>query len=134
MIKNDSNVDMSNLAEESINVINLHSKYLGLWSEEKRVLNALDSLLKKKKLEKINYYLGRSSNEEYLDKPLNLRIPRQDLDFYLDGDEELIDLKDKFIRQQDKCSILKQFIEQNILQRSYNIKNAISFLNWTAGK
>ena len=47
MIVKDSKVNMSEIAEESIRVISLHAKYLGLWQEEKTKLLQLEEIYKK---------------------------------------------------------------------------------------
>lgn len=134
MIMSDSRVDMSGIAEESLKVIELHAKYLGFYQEEKRILTLIDEEYRKLKLRKMEYYLGRAEDKVYEDNPLHLKVPRQDLDFYLDADEELCDLKRKVAISQNKVDTIKGFIEQNLNQRSYNFRNAIQFLNWSQGK
>ena len=133
-IRNDSVVDMSNIAEESIKVIELHAKYLGFYQEEKKILILIEKEYRKLKLRKMEYYLGRAEDKVYEDNPLNLKIPRQDLEFYLDADEELCDLKRKVLVSQNKVDMLKGFVEQNLNQRSHHFRNALAFLNWSQGK
>ena len=133
-IRNDSVVDMSNIAEESIKVIELHAKYLGFYQEEKKILILIEEEYRKLKLRKMEYYLGRAEDKVYEDNPLNLKIPRQDLEFYLDADEELCDLKRKVLVSQNKVDMLKGFVEQNLNQRSHHFRNALAFLNWSQGK
>jgi hypothetical protein len=82
----------------------------------------------------MEYYLGRAEDEVYEEKPLHLKIPRQDLEFYLDADNELCDLKRKVSLAQNKVDMLKGFIEQNLNQRSHHFRNTIAFLNWSQGK
>ena len=134
MIVEDSQVDMSNLAEESVRVISLHAKYLGLWQDEKTTLLIYDEMYKKKKKDKLEYYLGRSEDEIYEKSPLHLKIPRQDLDYYLDSDPELSELRIAVAKTQNKVDLLKAFIEHNLNQRSHHFRNAVHFLNWTQGK
>lgn len=134
MIMSDSKVDMSDIAEESIKVIELHAKYLGFYQEEKKILILIEEEYRKLKLKKMEYYLGRAEDKVYEENPLHLKIPRQDLDFYLDADEELCDLKRKVLVSQNKVDMLKGFVEQNLNQRSHHFRNAIAFLNWSQGK
>jgi len=134
MIQNDSKVDMSNLAEESLRVITLHGKYLGIWNEEKRMLLYLENELNIIKKFKHEYYQGKCIDEIYQNSPLQLKIPKQDLDVYLNSDKELSDIYFKYQRQKDKCDTIKMFIEQNLNQRSHHFRNIIAFLNWTNGK
>lgn len=134
MILSDSKVDMSDIAEESIKVIELHAKYLGFYQEEKKILILIEEEYRKLKLKKMEYYLGRAEDKVYEENPLHLKIPRQDLDFYLDADEELCDLKRKVLVSQNKVDMLKGFVEQNLNQRSHHFRNALAFLNWSQGK
>lgn len=134
MIKKDSEIDNSEIAEENIKVIALHAKYLGLHQEEKRLLKIIEEEVNKLKLKKMEYYLGRSPDQVYRDNPLNIKIPRQDLDFYLDADDELCELKRKMNLCQSKVDLLRAFIDQNLNQRSHWFRNAINFLNFSVGK
>jgi hypothetical protein len=134
MILSDSRIDMSDIAEESIKVIELHAKYLGFYQDERKILLLIEEEYRKLKLIKMEYYLGRAKDEIYEEKPLNLKIPRQDLEFYLDADNELCDLKRKVSLAQNKVDMLKGFIEQNLNQRSHHFRNTIAFLNWSQGK
>lgn len=134
MILLDSKVNMSNIAEESVKVIELHAKYLGLYQDEKSVFFLIERDFNKLKLQKIKYYLGKATDDVYEETPLHFKISRQDLDFYLDADDELLDLKKKLFISQNKIDILKNFIEHNLNQRSHHFRNAISFLNWSQGK
>jgi hypothetical protein len=134
MIMSDSRVDMSDMAKESVKVIELHAKYLGFYQDEKGVLLLIEREYNKLKLKKVEYYLGRAEDRVYEEKPLHLKIPRQDLDFYLDADDELSDLKRRLTLAQNKVDILKSFIEHNLNQRSHHFRNAIAFLNWSQGK
>lgn len=125
---------MSDIAEESIKVIELHAKYLGFYQDERRVLLLIEEDYRKLKLRKMEYYLGRAEDKVYEENPLNLKIPRQDLEFYLDADDELCDLKRKVTIAQNKVDMLKGFIEQNLNQRSHHFRNALQFLQWSSGK
>lgn len=134
MILSDSRVNMSDIAEESIRVIELHAKYMGFYENEKGVLHLLEEDFRKLTLRKLEYYLGRSEDKIYEDHPLHLKIPRQDLDYYLDADDEMCNLKRKLTISQNKVDLLKRFIEQNLNQRSHHFRNALHFLQWSSGK
>lgn len=134
MILSDSRVNMSDIAEESIRVIELHAKYMGLYENERGVLLLIEEEFRKLTLRKLEYYLGRAADDVYEKHPLHLKIPRQDLEYYLDADEELCNLKRKLTIAQNKVDMLKRYIEQNLNQRSHHFRNAVSFLNWSQGK
>lgn len=134
MIAADSDIDISAIADESVKVIPLHAKYLGIWQEEKMGLMKYEEAYKKLRREKVDYYLGRADDETYVQFPLNLKIPRQDLDFYLDADNDLCAARRNLQNAQNKVDLLKAFIEQNLNQRSHHFRNALAFLNWSNGK
>ncbi len=133
MIREDCVIDKSQLDNESIKTPTLHGKYYGLYLEEKRVLRAMEAEFQKLKKLKYDYYLGRSDDHVYEEEPLPLKISRQDLDIYLDADNAMQSLYNKIVVQQDKCDMLKSFIEKVLNQRSFHIKNAIEFIKWSNG-
>ena len=66
-------------------------------------------------------------------EPFNLKILKQDLDKYLDGDSDLILVKQKITYQEEKVSYLESVLK-SINNRNWEIKNAIEwrkFLNGT---
>lgn len=134
MIVKDSKVNMSEIAEESIKVISLHAKYLGLWQEEKTKLLQLEEIYKKLKCKKVEYYLGKANDEVYEKEPFHLKLQRQDLDFYLDADNDLCNVKRNLVNSQNKIELIKSFIDHNLNQRSHHFRNALAFLNWSQGK
>lgn len=134
LINEDSRVDMSDIAAESVKVIELHAKYLGFFQNERSVLLLVEEDYRKLKLKKMEYYLGRADDKVYDEFPLHLKVPRQDLDFYLDADEELCALKKKVAMAQSRVDIIKSFIEHNLNQRSHHFRNALQFLQWSSGK
>ena len=134
MIVKDSKVNMSEIAEESIRVISLHAKYLGLWQEEKTKLLQLEEIYKKLKCKKVEYYLGKANDEVYEKEPFHLKLQRQDLDFYLDADNDLCNVKRNLVNSQNKIELIKSFIDHNLNQRSHHCRNALAFLNWSEGK
>ncbi len=134
MIVKDSKVNMSEIAEESIRVISLHAKYLGLWQEEKTKLLQLEEIYKKLKCKKVEYYLGKANDEVYEKEPFHLKLQRQDLDFYLDADNDLCNVKRNLVNSQNKIELIKSFIDHNLNQRSHHFRNALAFLNWSQGK
>lgn len=134
MILADSKIDMSAIDNESIRVIALHAKYLGLWEEAKTSLSKFDEAYKITKREKTDYYLGRSNDEVYEKSPFNLKIPRQDLDIYLDADDDLCRIRRNLLNAQNKVDVIKYFIDNNLNQRSHHFRNVLQFLQWSSGK
>tara|TARA_Y100001973_G_scaffold74106_1_gene108126 strand:+ start:2228 stop:2518 length:291 start_codon:yes stop_codon:yes gene_type:complete len=85
---------------------------------------------------KWEYYSGKMSEEELQSRewePFDLKILKQDLDKYLDGDADLILEKQKITYQEEKVSYLESVLK-SINNRNWEIKNAIEwrkFLNGT---
>jgi hypothetical protein len=62
-----------------------------------------------------------------------VKVLRQDLDLYLDADEELSELYLNIQTQKEKIFYLEKII-RGIEQREFSIKNAIAMLRWEAGE
>lgn len=133
MIKDDCIIDKSQLDIESLKTPSLHGKWYGLYLEEKRILRSMEVEFQKQKKIKYDYYLGRSEDSVYEDEPLPLKITRQDLDIYLDADESLQSIRSRIVVQQDKCDLLKSFIDRVLNQRSFHIRTALDFIKWSNG-
>ena len=95
----DCSIDDTELARESVRIPQLHNKYLILYSNEKLILKTLrydhSKLVKLKK----EYYGGRLSGEELeaLDwEPFQHRLLKQDIDAYIEADEDTIESKQKW--------------------------------------
>jgi len=133
MIKEDCVIDKSQLDNESLRTPTLHGKYYGIYLEEKRILRAMEAEFQKLKKMKYDYYLGRCDDSVYEDNPLPLKISRQDLDIYLDADDDAQSLRNKIVVQQDKCDTVKSFIDRVLNQRSFHIRTAMDFIKWSNG-
>lgn len=134
MILEDSHVDLSAIDSESAKAISLHAKYIGMWQEERTKAMFHEETYKRVKREKVDYYLGRAPDSVYEEFPLNQRIPRQDLDFYIESDKDLCVAKRNYQNAQNKVDLIHSFITGNLNQRSFHFKNALGFLQWASGK
>lgn len=133
MIKDDCIIDKSCLDDESLKTPTLHGKWYGIYIEEKRILRAIETEFQKNKKFKFDYYLGKCEDSVYNDNPLPMKITRQDLDIYLDADDTMQSLRNKIVLQQEKCEMIKSFIEKVINQRSFHIRTALDFIKWSNG-
>lgn len=133
MMKKDSVLDYSNLDEEALNTPNLHCKWYGIYLSENRVLKNYEFKLSKLKKEKFEYYTGRSDDAVYEEKPLFLKINKQDLELYVDADEEYQILQGKVFIQSEKVKMILDFIKNVINCRSFFIRDAISFIRFKNG-
>lgn len=134
--KEDSKIDDTELAMESINIPMLHGKYLKYYHEYKSSFNKLK--IKSDKLKQIlkEYYRGDLNNPEDLKiigrEPYPKTVLRQELYDYVENDEEYIKLKNKLTQLEEAIEILEQILK-SINVRNFAIKNAIDFLKFTNG-
>ena len=124
---NDSELDL-----ESIKTPQLHNKYLKHLTKFKLMLSRAESELHIIKRAKWEYYTGKADPTVYAEKPFNLKILRQDVDKYIDSDEEVIRAKQKV----DYLNTVVDFLDRSIRQitnRTFTIKNAIDWKKFTSG-
>ena len=132
MIQEDSVIDVTALDAESLKIPYLHSKWYKIFIEELKALKGLEAEYDKMMKEKFEYYLGKAEDEVYEKKPLNHKILKQDVDFYLKSDEDLISIRNKKSIQEMKVKTIEEFIK-SLNQRSFSIKNAIEFMKFKNG-
>lgn len=133
--KEDSEVDITQLDQESIKIPNLHHKYYEIYINEKLILKKQESDYKKLRLEKYEF-LTQGHNEETLKKGWELppkgQLLKSDVNMYLDADEDLVNCSLKIGYQQEKVELLESIIK-SLNTRGYNIKSAIDFIRFTSG-
>ena len=133
MWQRDSVIDPDNLHDESLKISQLHSKYYTLYNTITLLREKARETNNKVKLERYNYYTGKAPAEVYIEEPFPYKVREKDaIQRHMDADERLskLDLK---IRYYD---IILKFIEEvikMISNRSYQIKNSIEFMKFTAG-
>lgn len=133
MATEDLKIDRFNLANEATRTPNILSKYLEIYRNERVMLHSLTSKLANLKKEKWEYYSGKADPEIYETKPFDKKILRQDLDIYLDSDEEIQTITNKINAQKEKCFYLEKIL-RGIEQREFSIKNAIVMIKFDAGE
>jgi hypothetical protein len=136
MVESDIKIDNTQLDKESLNIPQMHNKYLCILMDEKLVLKKYEgdySILKKNKW---LYYTGKLSEEQLSElnwEPFELAILRQDVDKFLDSDKELITLKNKIEYQNEKINYLENIVKA-ISNRIWNIRAAIDWIKFTQGQ
>lgn len=135
MAEKDLPIDGTELGDESIRIPMLHGKYLNILHDETLVLRKLEAdhrVLRKRKWE---WYSGKMSKEE-LDalgwEPFATRILRQDLDVYMEADEDLVRTSSKVEMQKAKVEYLDSLI-RGINNRNWTIRNAIEWRKFMTG-
>lgn len=128
----DSEIEKDRLDHESLKVPKLHSKWLKIYSAEKRIMNQLKTQLVQLSKEKEEYYGGKASAEVYREKPFHLKLLKGDIPKYIQSDPDIIRLTSAIDVQDEKVYVIQEYIKQ-INQRGYAIKAALDFMKWTSG-
>ena len=133
MWEKDSQIDIDNLHQESLNIPVLHSKYYDIYNNLVLLKAKAEQQRKNIRHERYEYYSGKADPEVYVKDPFPKKVRDKDaMNKYLDANERLstvcmkIEYYDAMINYID--SILKQ-----ISNRTYQIKNSIEFLKFQSG-
>lgn len=135
-IERDVRLDDSALDLESLKIPQLHSKYLNFLTDERLVLRKTESEMAALLRAKWEYYTGKMSQEELTVRgwqPFALKILRNDLDLYLDGDDDLNKMRQKTAFLKEKISLLEEIIKE-LNNRHWKIRNAIDWRKFTNGQ
>jgi hypothetical protein len=66
-------------------------------------------------------------------EPFDLALLRQDLDRFIDSDQQIIDISNKVELQKEKVNYLENLVKV-ISQRNWNIRSAIDWIKFTQGQ
>ncbi len=131
----DSKIDKTELADESLKIPQLHHKYYKIYSNEKLILRKLNTEYKQLRLQKFEFYT-QGPNEETEDKgwvlPAIGRILKADVAQYIEADNDLIQLSLKIGIQEEKIEFLESIIK-TLNNRGYNIHTALEFIKFMNG-
>ena len=133
--KRDSEIDQTDLGNESLKIPKLHHKYYMMLMAERSSLRKLESQMKQLKLSKYEFYSQGHTEET---KKLGWELPprgiilKADIPMYIEADRDIIDLSLKIGIQGEKVEFLDSIIK-SLQTRNFLIKNAIDFLKWTNG-
>ena len=128
----DSVIDNELLHSESTKIPSLHAKYYKIYNNILTLQRAQETKFKVLRKEKWQYYSCKSSPEVYAEKPFDYKVMKADLDKYFDADEDII----KCVAKIDYYQIMLDYLEsilKTILNRTYQIKNAIEWQRFTRG-
>jgi hypothetical protein len=131
----DSTVDKTELGEESLKTISLHSKYISLYKKEKLVFIKLKKEYAKLYLEKFEFYTQGPSKET---KDLGWEMPaigaiiKTNLPIYIDADKELVDANLRIAMAQEKVDLLQDIVKE-VQNRRWAIRAAIDWNKWISG-
>ncbi len=136
MWQEDVKIDETELSRESLKIPNLHGKYLKHFSDERLKLRSLKLKQSQLKQKLLDYYRGDLNNPEDLAEigrePWPKKVLKQDVSYYVDSDQEMVNLNVKIAYQQELVDVLEEIIK-SINTRGFAIKNAIDFLKFANG-
>ena len=128
-ITKDSQIDSTELGNESLKIPQIHSKYLNMLTELRLLLSKLQHDFAILRLRKWKIYTGKASQEElesWGEEPFDLDILKTDVDKFMDADKSLIDLKLKISLNETKIKMIEEFLK-SVNNRNFTIKSAIDW-------
>lgn len=135
MAEKDLPIDETSLDRESLRIPLLHNKYLNILHDEKLLLQKYRIDFQKLQKIKWEYFTGKLDEETLKQKgwePFALRILKQDVELYMNSDEELLGLQAKMQYQEEKVNYLESIIK-GLNTRQYHIRDAISWRKFING-
>ena len=131
----DREIDISELATESIRIPQIHDKYLKIYVDEKIKLRKLQLNLSKISKMKSDYYSGHMSQEE-LDRlewqPFLVKVLKGEVNSYVESDDDIIKLKETIALMEEKINYIDSVIRM-INNRGFQIKSAIDWIKYKDG-
>lgn len=122
-IKNDLELNVSNLGEKQYKIPNLHSKYLKLYFDQKKLLNTLNAKLSKLYKDKYYYY-----THDYDYKLEN----QKEINFHIYSDEEYSTLNLKVDNQKLLVDCLERTLNR-VQYMSKDVSNILDYLKYVNG-
>jgi len=133
MWEQDSKIDMDNLHTESTNIPILHAKYFDLYNTIFLLRKKAEQQKRNIRHERYEYYSGKADPDVYNENPFPKKIRDKDtMQKYLDADEKLSTVCLKIDYYDTMLTYIESILKQ-ILQRNYQIKNAIDFMRFQSG-
>jgi len=132
----DCKIDETNLGRESQRIPELHAKYYSLFYKEALKVKKLNHDYKELEHAKREYYDGSMAEEDLRDrgwKPFQKKVLRNDLDKYIQQDQEIINLSLKIDFHKTRASFLEDIVK-TIHSRNFIIKNMIDIMKFQAGE
>tara|TARA_Y100001937_G_scaffold120117_1_gene176837 strand:+ start:208 stop:636 length:429 start_codon:yes stop_codon:yes gene_type:complete len=128
----DLKIDDTELDLESLKTPQLHSQYLKTYSTYALMMKKAEGDYSKLHIKKWLFFTGKADPEEYKEKNFDLKVLRQDVDKFIDSDDEIIKQRQKVEYLKQICNYCEQTLKQ-INNRTFQIKNAIEWKKFTMG-
>ena len=127
MWEKDSKIDPDNLHDESLKIPQLHSKYYTLYNTITLLRERAREQYSKVRLERYNYYTGKSPAEVYVEEPFPYKVREKDsVKRYMDADDKVQTIVLK-IRYYDVMLTYLEDIIKQINSRGFQLKNIIDW-------
>lgn len=133
MWSKDAQIDQDNLHDEAAKIPSLHAKYFDLYNNIKLLRERSITVDNKIRLERWNYYSGKSDPEVYQAEPFPFKVREKDaIKRYMDADEKVQQSTLKIKYYDVMLTYLEDIIKQ-VGNRSYQLKNIIDWHNFRSG-
>ena len=133
MWSKDAQIDQDNLHDEAAKIPSLHAKYFDLYNNIKLLRERSITVDNKIRLERWNYYSGKSDPEVYQAEPFPYKGREKDaLKRYMDADEKVQQSTLKIKYYDVMLTYLEDIIKQ-VGNRSYQLKNIVDWHNFRSG-
>ena len=131
----DSTIDETNIISEAAKIPKLHNKYYLMYVKQSLKTTKMKEDLKELKKLKIEYYKGEMDEADLKEmgwKPNPLKILRTDIDKYIEGDRDYINMSLKVAYNEAATKYLEDIIKQ-INNRNFVLKNIIDWSRFQSG-
>lgn len=136
MWSDDAKIEPLDLTNESLKIPKLHSKYLNYLTSFRLQLRKAESDYLRLRKNKYKYYKGEMSREELEElnwkQYLGPKMLKQELADIIESDDDIIALIDKIEYIKTLMYQLENILK-SLNSRSFDIKNAITYLQYTQG-
>ena len=125
-------IDQERLDQESLKNQNIKAKWLEHRTKYDQLLIMRRADHQKLYREKWEYYGGKSDAKVYAAKPFDIKVLKNDLQMYIQSDEEILELQGKISYYESIVKYIDGVIK-SIDNRGWDIKNAIEWKKFEAG-
>lgn len=130
----DAKFDETDLGEEATRIPGLLSKYWKMYKNERKLLRKMEIVLKKLRLDKVEFYTmgAHEGTPKEWRLPAQGRVPKNEVDKYLDVDINMVAEALKVADQRDVVEFLEAIIN-SIKGRGWELDKKIKWVMWTNG-
>ena len=125
-------IDQERLDQESLKNQTIKSKWLEHRTKYDQLLIMRRADHQKLYRDKWEYYGGKSDAKVYAAKPFDIKVLKNDLQMYIQSDEEILELQGKISYYESIVKYIDGVIK-SIDNRGWDIKNAIEWKKFEAG-